>query len=393
MSTQAVVAKERRPKSKQRGIQKLPDGAYQVAVMAPHVCRKLSFVRGGRRYEPCPNPCPREGQRELHRERAPSYSEALKILNARRAAVDKDEALPVAEALTFETLIAGLEHDHALHHRRSALKLHHLRRAFAGLKESALTKNRVERYILARQASGAADSTIYQECASLKHALVLAGKWVKGRFSVPQVNNVVECFFTVPELDQLYRLLPASLRLAVEFAALTGLRAGNVFGLKWSDIDFGEGEITLPGVAMKNGEAWSMPFAHRSRLETLLRAQQRVTGESDHVFTRKGLRTAWDKAVGEHGLNKWGRQGTTKVRPRFHDLRHSFCQHLTDAGVDARTIQELGAWKTQNMLARYSIRTDEAKRAAQQVQAEYVEAKRRDAAKVSRVVDLRRRSA
>jgi len=39
---------------------------------------------------------------------------------------------------------------------------------------------------------------------------------------------------------------------------------------------------------------------------------------------------------------------------RFHDLRHTFASQLTMMGVDSRTIQELGRWKTPSMLMRYA---------------------------------------
>jgi site-specific recombinase XerD len=38
----------------------------------------------------------------------------------------------------------------------------------------------------------------------------------------------------------------------------------------------------------------------------------------------------------------------------WHSNRHSFASRLVMAGVDLRTVQELGGWKTLSMVLRYS---------------------------------------
>jgi site-specific recombinase XerD len=47
-----------------------------------------------------------------------------------------------------------------------------------------------------------------------------------------------------------------------------------------------------------------------------------------------------------------GAQGSEDVSP--HVLRHTFASRLAMAGVDLRTIQELGGWKTLSMVQRYA---------------------------------------
>ena len=46
------------------------------------------------------------------------------------------------------------------------------------------------------------------------------------------------------------------------------------------------------------------------------------------------------------------RAGLEDVSPRV--LRHTFASRLAMAGVDLRTIQELGGWKTLSMVQRYA---------------------------------------
>ena len=71
---------------------------------------------------------------------------------------------------------------------------------------------------------------------------------------------------------------------------------------------------------------------------------------SDYVFIGRGgkrlrsIRNAFETACREAGLKD--------VSP--HTLRHTFASRLAMAGVDARTIQELGGWKTLALVERYS---------------------------------------
>ena len=45
------------------------------------------------------------------------------------------------------------------------------------------------------------------------------------------------------------------------------------------------------------------------------------------------------------------RAGLKDVTP--HTLRHTFCSRLVQAGVDLRTVQELGGWKSLDLVERY----------------------------------------
>jgi integrase len=212
---------------------------------------------------------------------------------------------------------------------------------------------------------------------------------------MPHVQNVRESYFTVEELDRLLRVLPAYLRAPSQFAALTGMRAGNVFGLKWPDVDFGAGVVRVPFGMTKSGEPLTFPFAHGSPLEKLLRAQEGVK-RGPSVFHQKGHQIksyhgAWRATMRKLGPAGYGTQfdprtGTTRrVMKRFHDLRHTFAQHATEAGLDEATLLALGGWKTRNMLDRYRISSQDAKRKAVAQRDAHVAAERE---KKPRVLDF-----
>jgi len=50
--------------------------------------------------------------------------------------------------------------------------------------------------------------------------------------------------------------------------------------------------------------------------------------------------------------------------PHLHDLRHTFASRLAMAGVDPLTIQQLGGWKTLQMVQRYAHLSPDHKRQA-----------------------------
>ncbi len=83
--------------------------------------------------------------------------------------------------------------------------------------------------------------------------------------------------------------------------------------------------------------------------EALSRLKERAKGE--HVFAKadgspyRSIRTAFDTACRNAKL-------TDVTGP--HVLRHTFGSRLGMAGVDARTIQELGGWKKLKMVERYT---------------------------------------
>ena len=309
--------------------------------------------------------------------------------------------LPVAASrVTFELIVEQLRADHEAQHRKASLKLAHLTEAFGGRKAREIDYRALQRYVADRQAAGAADATIHNELAALRRAFTLAVRAgllaARPAFPMPKVVNTVVCWFTVAELDQLLARLPEAFRGPVEFAALSGWRRGNVFALAWAHVDFHRGTVRAPAGTTKNGDPILTPFAVGSRLNAVLRAAERATGGAGRVFpTEAGLNAAWKRAV--KALGKWGEQydarrgAVARVRPRFHDLRHTFAQHATEAGADQRTIMELAGWKTPAMFDRYHVKTDAAKRAAVARLDAHVAAERAAAAREARqVIDLKR---
>src|SRR5262249_44439436 len=143
------------------------------------------------------------------------------------------------------------------------------------------------------------------------------------------------------------RLLAACaepLRTMVLVGIHCGLRLkSEALTLRWADVDFGRRQLTVQSSYAKNGKsrAVEMNSLVRAALERLSRRSELVfakpNGTPYHAV--RGFRAACRAA------------GLAKVVP--HTLRHTFATRLIEAGVDLRTVQELGGWSNLAMLERY----------------------------------------
>ena len=128
-------------------------------------------------------------------------------------------------------------------------------------------------------------------------------------------------------------------------AAFTGLRRGELLGLRWRDVDFGgstirvragyaAGYLTTP----KSGKVRSVPMAPdvASALETL-RAREQFTAEDDFVFSGQAGIPLDGDALSKRYEDALQRAGLRRLR--FHDLRHSFGSRMI-ARADIRRVQE-----------------------------------------------------
>ena len=152
----------------------------------------------------------------------------------------------------------------------------------------------------------------------------------------------------------------------------TGLRRGELLGLKWADVDLGGGVIRVQRqVARINGEIVEAPLktknAYRSisisedAIEVLKGQRQKARG--DYVFpSPNGGPISPDSVLNMlHRVLK--RAGLPKMR--FHDLRHSFATLALQNGVDIKTVSGmLGHFSAGFTLDTYAHVTTSAQREA-----------------------------
>ena len=145
--------------------------------------------------------------------------------------------------------------------------------------------------------------------------------------------------------DLLARCSPR-LRLIVQIAYWTGMRKGEILGLRWDQIHFQHKVINLEASETKTQEKREVPLTEE--LLGLIQRTPRTLG-CPYVFTHKGQRildvkTAFRNAIRAAGIKNF----------RFHDLRHCAVTNLRKAGVNDSVIMSISGHKTYAMFKRYN---------------------------------------
>ncbi len=141
------------------------------------------------------------------------------------------------------------------------------------------------------------------------------------------------------------------LHLIVLLALTTGMRRGELLGLRWPDIDLKRSLIVLQKT--KNGERRSVPVL--GEVATLLRSHAKVRRlDSDLVFAGASGRpvafdAAWYAALERAGVEDF----------RFHDLRHTAASYLAMSGATTPEIAAVLGHKTLAMVKRYAHLSDQ----------------------------------
>ncbi len=213
-----------------------------------------------------------------------------------------------------------------------------------------ITSDQVERAIHALQRKNYKPATIHRHFTVLKAILnrALALKQVRAEISqrvkLPKYDNQIVRYLSSRQEEALLDSLPARYRPIVVVALNTGLRQGELLRLRWQDIDWDIGMITVHQT--KSGKPHRVPM--NSKVQTILNELKNPDEphSQDRIFPHhlKHLRRVFQKAVKNAGLEPF----------RFHDLRHTFASRLAMQGANDRTIMALGGWHSPAMLSRYA---------------------------------------
>jgi len=174
---------------------------------------------------------------------------------------------------------------------------------------------------------------------------------------MPKVNNQKTEDLTTGQLANLLKAIEEDSNLhaanMMKMALFTGMRRGELFKLKWRDIDSPHGFICIRDP--KGGVDQSIPLndAARKILEAHIR-----TG-SEYVFPGRGGKQRTDI---KHQVNRIKEHaGLPKEFRALHGLRHVYASMLASSGkVDLYTLQKLLTHKSPIMTQRYAHLRDEA---------------------------------
>lgn len=163
-------------------------------------------------------------------------------------------------------------------------------------------------------------------------------------------------WLTKDEATRLLDALPTHQKQLTRFALATGLRQANVLGLKWADVDMKRRTAWVHADEAKGREAIGVPLND----EAMAVLCEELGKHPERVFTFKGRplgqanTRAWRNALKRAGIKNF----------RWHDLRHVWATWHVMAGTTMGELQELGAWKSPEMVRRYAHFAPEQLRAA-----------------------------
>lgn len=141
----------------------------------------------------------------------------------------------------------------------------------------------------------------------------------------------------------------------------TGLRKGELFNLRWPDVDLVGAQLTVRGDGAKSGQTRHVPL--NTEAAAVLQSWRTSTTADDYVFPGRAdsgdgrldnVKKGWLALVNAAKLEAF----------RFHDLRHTFASKLVMAGVDLNTVRELLGHADLTMTLRYAHLAPEHKAAA-----------------------------
>ena len=208
-----------------------------------------------------------------------------------------------------------------------------------------------------------APATVVRYLAALSHLYTVASnewEWLDHhpvrRVRRPKQPRGRVRFLTKDELSSLLRVCQRSdqphLYPIVVLAVSTGMRKGEILGLRWQDIDLARYRITLDQT--KNGERRSVPLVGLARAVI-----------SDHCKARRDDTALLFSSKSKPGVPvDFGKPWTRAVETvaledfRFHDLRHTCASYLAMSGATLAEISEILGHKTLAMVKRYAHLSD-----------------------------------
>lgn len=230
-------------------------------------------------------------------------------------------------------------------------KLRWLDRCLRDKDLSTIDRNVIDHVTREKLAEGWKNATVNRTLELLRAVLRKAVNEWEWLDRAPHVRMLKEPtrrirFLTREEAQRLLAALPPHLADMAAFSLATGLRAANVTGLEWSQIDTERKLAWVHPDQAKARRAIAVPLNGEALAIVLKRKGTHAT----HVFSYRGKVITQVSTKAWYGALK--RAGIENMR--WHDLRHAWASFHMQAGTPLFALQEMGGWESAEMVRRYA---------------------------------------
>ena len=314
-----------------------------------------------------------------------NYRTAVQMLQAIKTdltrgtySLDEPEVEPVP---LFKDYAAYWLETYAKEHKRSwtrdVTSINHLNKVFGGMRLDDISREDVMRYRAARRQQTSRHNrkfrpaSINRELACMRtifnHAITerkVEYNPCAGRKVLLPENNKVDNTLSQTEQGRLFEAClehcPRRIYWVMACGFGTGMRIGELLGLRWRNVDLENKTITVEAENAKNGKERTIDIG--GGLASLLQEIRKVTKpRGPYVFggrkPLKSIRNSFIKAKTAAGIDP---------KFRFHDIRHTVASRLiTELNYDPVTVAEILGHSNPRMLwERYAHSRQEIKQRA-----------------------------
>ncbi|MDP9051229.1 MAG: site-specific integrase [Acidobacteriota bacterium] len=299
------------------------------------------------------------GKRRQRKFVAHTLQQARTLLNAEKARVEKTVTLGYAPPSAESFVVVSqrfLKHQQARltprsYTRESGIMEAHLKPFFGTGKVADIRRVDVQKYITHRSGN-VSSASVVKELNVLKHLLGLAVEWelipTNSAHGVkpPRVPAGRVRYLQPTELREVLEACPVWLRPIAGLAAATGMRRGEILGLRWMDVDSEGKRIMLPQT--KNGDG-RIVYLNTLAIDALAAVPVPKKAKStDCIFSAdpinpENVSVAFLRACRLVKISDF----------RFHDLRHTAASWMRMKGADIHTVALILGHKDLRMAARY----------------------------------------
>jgi len=311
-----------------------------------------------------------KGKRYYEKIGAVSKTVAKEIANEIRSKIIRGEYIPQKEkSITFKEAAENylkwyINHSNARPRSKEEQKrkVEKLIQFFGNFRISEISENLIERYKEHRLNEGVSKKTINRELNVLnsifnrvKELNLYNGDLPKVKKFKTDSDDTVK-YLTPEEARRLVEACPDWFKPVVVFALNTGLRAGEIFSLRWENIDFENRVIYIESTSTKTKKTYKVPM--NETVYKLLKKLEKEKKEHGYVFTnRLGLPYKYeDRTYLKVFKNACKRAGIENFR--FHDLRHTFASWIAMKSKDIYAVQKLLNHSSLEMTKRYAHLTE-----------------------------------